>query len=334
MRLVFLLIFSLFVQLLTGCENKTFTPIPKQMKALISINIKDGSVTFFDLQKEKVFTQWNLDQPIKGGVLLENRNALLLYGNELDRAYVYDLATGKIENEWKTGKGIVSALVSNNRKHVFLADQQQKAIRIFQTDGKEVGKIKVGSQPLSLLQNETGTRLYVIDFHDAKVDVIDVFKRQVIDTFSVPKFAFGGLLREHEQELWVGGHGGGSTVETKIHVYSLQTGKLVKTIAAPYMPVSFVETKQGIFGLSHGSNTIRKWNKAGKEEASLTVGANPFTMIGTNRYLYVASYDSDEIDVVDERTFHIVHQYKTGKGPFQLMIRGGDEGGKENRVSR
>ncbi|QPA32749.1 YncE family protein [Thermaerobacillus caldiproteolyticus] len=333
MRLVCALIVS-FCVLLAGCESETLPSISRQIETLISVNVKDGSVTFFDLYKGTTVAQWNLKQPVKGGALFPDGNTLLLYGDELDRVYAYDVVTGKLKNEWKTGKGIVSALVSNDGNRIFLADGRRKAIRMFQMNGKESGEIKVGSQPLTLLQNRTGTRLYVIDFYDEKAYVIDVDKRQVMDTFSVPKFAFGGLLREHEQELWVGGHGSGSTVETKIHVYSLKTGKLLKLIDAPDMPVSFVETNEGVFGLSHGSNMVRKWSKSGQQEASLTVGANPFTMIGANGRLYVASYDSDEIYVIDERTLRIVARWKTGKGPFQLLIRGEDVLGKENSVNR
>ncbi|ANB60746.1 NHL repeat-containing protein [Anoxybacteroides amylolyticum] len=306
--------------LIAGCQHQAFPPIARHMETLISVNIKDGTVTFFDLTLEKKYAQWEIHEPVKGGVLLKHGQELLLYGNELEQAYVYDLATGKRKSEWNTGKGIVSALASSDGKHVFLADEQQKKLRIFTVGGKEEAAIQVGRKPLTLLQTKDGTQLYVIDFHDAKADVIDVPKRRMIATFSVPKSALGGLVRE--QELWVGGHGGGSTVETNIHVYSLN-GKLKKTIAAPTMPISFVETDNGIFTLSHGSNTVRKWDKKGTKAVSLTVGVNPFTMIGGKKYLYIASYDGDVVDVVDQQTLRPVRQYKTGKGPFQLLIREG-----------
>lgn len=308
--------------LLVGCQHQAFPPIPRQMETLISINIKDGSVTFFDLTREKKYAQWEIREPVRGGVLLEQGQELLLYGNELEQVYVYDLATGKRKSEWNTGKGIVSALVSADGKHVFFADGQQQTLRIFNTEGKEEAAIRVGRKPLTLLQTKDGAHVYVIDFHDGKIDAIDVPKRRIIATFSVPKSALGGLVREDAQELWVGGHGSGSTVETNIHVYSFD-GKIKKTIAAPDMPISFVETDNGIFVLSHGSNTVRKWDKRGTKAVSLTVGVNPFTMIGGNKYLYIASYDGDVIDVVDQQSLRPVRQYKTGKGPFQLLIREG-----------
>jgi YVTN family beta-propeller protein len=103
---------------------------------------------------------------------------------------------------------------------------------------------------------------------------------------------------------------------------------------APTMPVSFMETNEGTFALSHGSNTLRKWDHSGNLKASVTIGANPFTMIGANERLYVASYDSNEIYVVDQHTMKTIARWKTGKGPFQLLIRKEDIGGKENSVNR
>jgi YVTN family beta-propeller protein len=304
-----------------GCERETFPAVPKRLEVLISVNVNDESVTFFDLQTGRKVAEWNLQKPIKGAVLLRDDRTLLLYGNELDRVYLYDMRTGEAKREWKTGKGIVGALVSNKGNTVFLADERQKALRVFDENGKEKAKIEVGDKPLTLLQNKASTTIYVIDFHNAKAYVIDVGKRRIIRKFSVPKFAFGGLLRERQQELWIGGHGSGSTVETNIRIYSIKTGALIKVMKAPTMPVGFVETNEGIFALSHGSNTVRKWNDSENLQASVTVGANPFTMIAANERLYIASYDSDEIYVVDQRTMKTIARWKTGKGPFQLLIR-------------
>jgi YVTN family beta-propeller protein len=334
MRAICVLLAVLGILFIHGCEQETLPAVPKQMEVLISVNVNDESVTFFDIQTGRKVAEWKLRKRIKGAVLLPDDRTMLLYGNEMDRVYLYDMRTGEEKSEWKTGKGIVGALVSNKGNKVFLADERQKALRIFDLKGKEKAKIEVGNKPLTLLQNKAGTTIYVIDFHNTKAYAVDVGKQRVIRTFSVPKFAFGGLLRDGRQELWIGGHGSGSTVETNIRIYSIKTGALIKLMKAPSMPVSFVETNEGIFALSHGSNILRKWDDSGNLKASVTIGANPFIMIGANERLYIASYDSNEIYVVDQRTMKIIAQWKTGKGPFQLLIRKGNDGGKENGLNR
>jgi YVTN family beta-propeller protein len=334
MRAICVLLAVLGMLFIHGCEQETLPAVPKRMEVLISVNVNEESVTFFDIQTGRKAAEWKMQKPIKGAVLLQDNRTLLLYGNELDRVYLYDMRTGKEKSEWKTGKGIVGALVSNKGNTVFLADERQKALRAFDGNGKEKAKIKVGNKPLTLLQNKAGTTICVIDFHNTKAYVVDVDKRRVIRTFSVPKFAFGGLLRERQQELWIGGHGSGSTVETNIRIYSIKTGALIKMMKAPSMPVSFVETNKGIFALSHGSNMVRKWDDSGNLETSVTVGANPFAMAAANERLYIASYDSNEIYVVDQRTMKIIARWKTGKGPFQLLIGEGNDGGEENGLNR
>jgi YVTN family beta-propeller protein len=334
MRAICILLTLLGMFFVHGCEQETFPAVPDRLEVLISVNVNDESVTFFDLQTGRKVAEWKMKQPIKGAALLRDGRTLLLYGSDLDRVYSYDMRTGKAKSEWKTGKGIVGALVSNKGNTVFLADERQKSLRIFDGDGKEKAKIEVGNKPLTLLQNKAGTTIYVIDFRNTKAYVVDVDKRRVIREFSVPKFAFGGLLRERQQELWIGGHGSGNTVETNIRIYSIKTGALIKVIKAPTMPVSFVETNEGMFALSHGSNMVRKWDDSGNLKASVTVGANPFAMTAANERLYVASYDSNEIYVVDQHMMKIIARWKTGKGPFQLLIRKEDGGGKENGANR
>ncbi|HZG60069.1 MAG TPA: hypothetical protein VEY68_06300 [Anoxybacillus sp.] len=319
----YVLLMMIGLGILAGCHTKTFTPIPLEMKTLISVNIKDGSLTFFDLENNKVFTEWKMEQPIKGASLLPGGKTLLLYGNELETVQLYNLAEGTLEREWKTGKGIVNAIVSNDGKHLFFADQHKNAVRIFSTRGKELGTVEVGKKPLTLLQNNSGTKIYAVHFTEPFLSVIDVQKKQVIEKINIPKASAGGLIREEQKQLWIGGHGSGEEIQSNIHVYSLETGKLLERIHAPKMPIYFIETKHGIFALSHGTSMIRKYNEHLQETGSLQVGSNPFAMAAGEQELYIASYDSNEIYKVDQQHLKIIDKFSSGNGPFQLIIREG-----------
>jgi hypothetical protein len=334
MKKYFLLTIFLCLCLLSGCNMKSFTPIPKEKEILISVNIKEGSLTFFDLKNKKRFTEWKLNQPVKGAVLFPDRNKLLVYGNDLEVAYVYNLAEGKVEQEWKIGKGIVNAVFTNDFKHLVLVDQNRQSIRLFTMKGKEIGEVEVGKKPLTILQNERGNLLYVMNFNEEFINVVDIQRRETIDRISIPKSSTGGLIREAQNELWVGGHGSGEHVQSDVHIYSLKTGELIEIVPAPEMPIHFVETDQGVFVLSHGSNTIRKYDLQKREIASLIVGSNPFSMIAHGDKLYIASYDSNEIYQVDQERLQVLGKFQTGKGPFQLIYREGDLDGKEKSTHR
>ncbi|MBB6284192.1 YncE family protein [Geobacillus subterraneus] len=309
--------------MLSGCAKTSFPPIADSLSVVISLDVKAETVTFLNAKNGGKIARWNIDQPFQGGVLSPDGRTLFLYGRDLDGVYRYDLATGKPLAEWKTGSGIVSAVPSPDGRMWFFGDSTHHAVLVVDRDGNKIDRLSVGRSPMTLLVNRAGTRLYVIDFQDERAWIIDVDRRRVIRSFAVPKFALGGVVRERQGELWVGGHGSGSRVETNIHVYSLQDGRLLRTIAAPVMPVDFVETDRGVFVLSHGSNTVYQVLPSGKRLGSVSVGANPFAMEAAGGRLYIASYDSDEIIVVDEVTLRPLARWKTGDGPLQLLIREG-----------
>ncbi|KAF0994580.1 YncE family protein [Geobacillus sp. TFV-3] len=309
--------------LLSGCVKTSFPPIADSLSVIISLDVKAETVTFLNANNGEKVARWHINEPFQGGALSPDGRTLLLYGRELDRVYRYDLATGKPLSEWKTGSGIVSAAPSPDGRTWFFGDSEHHAVLVVDKEGKEIARLSVGRSPMTLLVNRHGMRLYAIDFQDGRAFVIDVERRRVLHSFAVPKLALGGLVRERQGELWVGGHGSGNKVEKNIHVYSLQDGRLLRTIAAPVMPVDFVETRRGVFVLSHGSNTVYQFSKEGKQLASASVGANPFAMEAASGRLYIASYDSDEIIVVDEATMRPLARWKTGDGPLQLLIREG-----------
>ncbi|ODA17812.1 hypothetical protein A5N86_08130 [Geobacillus thermoleovorans] len=309
--------------MLSGCANPPFPPVVDSLSVVISLDVKAETVTFLNAKNGSKIARWNINEPFQGGALSSDGRTLLLYGRDLDRVYRYDLATGKLLGEWKIGSGIVSAAPSPDGRTWFFGDSTHHAVRVVSRDGKEIARLSVGRSPMTLLVNRQGTELYAIDFQDGRAFVIDASRLRVIRSFSVPKMALGGLMRERQGELWVGGHGSGNKVEKNVHVYSLQDGRLLRTAAAPVMPVDFVETGRGVFVLSHGSNTIYQFSKEGKQLASASVGANPFAMEAAGSRLYIASYDSDEIIVVDEATLRPLARWKAGDGPLQLFIREG-----------
>lgn len=309
--------------LLSGCVHPSFPPVAASRSVVISLDVKAGTVTFLNAKNGSKIARWNINEPFQGGALSPDGRTLLLYGRELDGVYRYDLATGKPLSEWKTGSSIVSAAPSPDGRTWFFGDSEHHAVRVVSRGGKEIARLLVGRSPMTLLVNRDGTRLYAIDFQDERASIIDVDRRRVIRSFAVPKFALGGVVREQEGELWVGGHGSGNKVEENIHVYSLQDGRLLRTMAAPVMPVGFAETNRGVFVLSHGSNTVYQFSPSGRRLGSVSVGANPFAIEAAGDRLYIASYDSDEIIVVDEATLRPLARWKTGDGPLQLFIREG-----------
>lgn len=296
----------------------TFTKIEEKQPFIASVNIKDTSVTFVNEQYEKL-AHWDLDIPFTGGLLLEDRDSLLLYGKDMDSIEVFSLSKGKQKDSWKVGKGIVNMKLLQDGKGIAAVNQSLNTVSFYNVKGQLEDQVKVGKSPLTIV--EGNHQLYVINFNDTKLSVINLETRQVEKEFPINHFSTGALIREDEHEIWIGGHGEGSETEEHVHIYSTENGELKRQINTPVMPVNFTENNKGIFILSHGSNAVYKLDQNYHMVKSTTVGVNPFEMTTFNDDLIIAGYDSDELYVLDSNGEKIKKTIEVGKGPFQMISR-------------
>lgn len=165
-----------FLFLLVGCQGSTYTPIAKDKSVMITTNIKEGSISFVDKQTKKLITTWELNEPMAGVALLPNGEDILVYGKQLEYMYVYSLAEGRQVDKYKTGKGIVNVIVSEDKKQLFAADQTAQKVRFFTIKGKETGSVSTGKGPITMV--EYHNQLSVLNFYDTKLTTIDTKKKK------------------------------------------------------------------------------------------------------------------------------------------------------------
>lgn len=311
------------ILILTSCSEEHYPRIKYQKDLAMTVNIKDMTISFINLEKGEKLEEWELEKPYIGGLILPDGDRLLLYGKQLDTIDIYSLEKGKKITSWKTGQGIVSGRVLANQKELVFADQSLNAIRFFSLDGKELETVKTDNGPLTILEDNVEETLYIISYKSRSMSVFDTRNKKKLYSFPIHAEATGGLLRQKEGEIWIGGHGEGTEIETDIHVYDASSGSLLRTIPAPVMPINFSEKNDFVYVLSHGSNTLYKLNGTGREMTSKKVGANPFEMKMQNDKIIIAGYDSNDVHLLNDETLEIESTIPVGKGPFQLILREG-----------
>lgn len=313
-----LLFFIISVLLLSSCSEKMYPSINEDISIAATVNIKDNTMSFIDIENQKLIEEWKLKKPYKGALMLPDADSILLYGKEIETIDLYSLKTGSFIRSWKTGEGIVNGRVLDNGE-VALVDQKQNAIRFFNVSGKEKDYVATEQNPLTIFEARKSEKLYVLSYNKEKLTVIDLNSKEKLAGFPIHSSASGAWI--NDSEIWIGGHGKGAEIEEYIHVYDLATGALKKKIRAPFMPIKFLGIDDQIFVLSHGSNNLYKLDKDGKEIGSITVGSNPFEMAFTGEYLLVAGYDSNDIHFIDPNRLEIRKTIPVGSGPFQIVLR-------------
>lgn len=308
--------------ILVSC-SETHSSIPEDHSLAITVNIKDMTISFVDVDSGEKMEEWQMDKPYKGGLMLPDGDTLLLYGQHIDTVDFFSLKKGQKIDSWITGKGIISGWLLKNEKEIVFADQESNTVRFFTNNGKETGSIAVDNSPFSLIERESKGSLFVISFASETLLEIDLKKKEKIARFPIHASATGVLLKESKggDEIWIGGHGSGLNIEKDIHVYDADSGELLRKILAPLMPVDLTSKDDSIYALSHGSNTLYKISKEGLVNQSVQVGANPFTIAVFEDLLIVAGYDSNDIHLIDSDSLEIEKTVEVGQGPFQIILR-------------
>lgn len=304
---------------LAACSNEEYSSIDVGLNVAITVNIKDATISFIDIDKKEKIAQWETEKPYIGGLILPDGDSFLLYGKQIEQVDIYSLKKGKKIASWDTGKGIVSGKVLENGKEIVFADQSMNAVRFFSMEGEEIATVKTESGPLTLLEDEGS--LFIISYTSGTMTLLDTLTKKRVHTFPIHPSATGALLKKNQNEIWIGGHGEGEELEKDIHVYNSLSGKLIRTISAPVMPINFSQTDDYVYVLSHGSNMLYQLDKTGAVVNSTKIGANPFGIETLKDYVIVAGYDSNDLHLLHYETLHIMKSIRVGKGPFQLIVR-------------
>ncbi|MGM7636228.1 YncE family protein [Bacillus sp. Hm123] len=317
MKIRLFLFVMAWIGLISGCSHPSY-PAIKEENYLLTLNLRDSSLTFIDQKGERI-ADWVLEDLYTGGALFPNDDRLLLYGTQLDRAAIFSLSEGKMLDEWKVREGTTGALYLKDSKEVVLANKKDRSLHFYNEKGKETAIVKTGKYPMSLAEHQG--MLYVINYQDTILSEVDLKKKKVVREFTIPSSSTGLMIEPNQRELWIGGHGHGKEPQSQVQVYSLDTGQKIEKINTPIMPVNFASDGNYHYVVSHGSNMIYMLNDKKEIKAKLKVGANPFTIEPFANEIVIAGYDSDELYFLEKGSLKLVKKVKTGKGPFMMFVK-------------
>lgn len=300
---------------LTGCSNDHFDAVDPHQSFIASVNILEPSLVFYDSTAKEI-ANWPLEKPYTGAILVDY-DAVLLFGHQLDEADLYELSSGKLIKKIETGIGVTNAYYDEQSKIIFMTNSKTNELSSYTIKGKLQQKLKLGNYPMSMIAQDGN--LYVINYKDTLLSVVSIESLQQIDEWEIPKSSHGLLISGEANEIWLGGHGEGSRPNDRVRVYNLTTGQLKSEIITPLMPVGFSQNEEEVAIVSHGTNQIYGANLNGEVVWQQEIGANPFAVAHYKEQLVVAGYDDQYLYFLKDQ--QIQHQVKTGKGPFQLLVR-------------
>lgn len=305
-------LFLLFV--LVGCSNEKFEAIEPTDSFVATVNILQPSLQFFNEQGE-LFREWTLEEAYSGATLVQD-DFVLLYGNQLKEAHVYELSSGRLIRSIETPLGTTNGYFDEYSAQIFLTNSETNTLYAFKPNGEAAGTIQMRNYPMSMIAN--GDRLYVVNYKDTLLSIVDTKTLQVVDEWSIESSSHGLWIDTKKEQLWIGGHGAGTKANDRVTMFDLTSGQRVNEVTAPMMPVAIAGNEQQQAIVSHGSNMLY----IVENETIVTeqkIAANPFAVTYFNEQIVVAGYDDATLYFIEQG--QTVKEAPTNKGPFQLLTR-------------
>lgn len=314
----------LLLCIFSSCQFKRLNGIKDNEDVIISVNKKVGSLTFLEKTNLHKITDWDLKRDVSGAALLRNGKEIAVYHQADSNVDIYQIATGRKIDSWNVGEGISNIISLKDHKTIAITNDKTNIVTFVKNNGKIIKKVKVGKNPISMIEDDHNNRLYVSSFNEKEIVGINLTNYSIDQTIKVPLTSMGLILNQDDTLLYVGGHGNGENENEFVKIYSTQTGKYIKSLHTPLMPISFFQNMDGIFTIAHGANLIYKLNPHEIEQKDYTeIGSNPYSATGTNHQAYAASYDLNKIYRINTTTMKVEKEASVGRGPFQLILREG-----------
>ena len=231
---------------------------------------------------------WQLDASYTGFTLVSD-DLLLLYGFTLKEAVLIELSTGKQLATLDVQEGTTFAYAYE--ENIYIANGKENTVSLFNKKGELLAQAATGNYPMSMIAHDGN--LYVVNFKD---EILSVFSLDLTEKtkWDIPNSSHGLLVNGNE--LWLGGHGAGSSPNRVIKRYNMETGELLGEIEAPMMPINMTKAANGhIFAVSHGSSTVYEISEKGEVLASFKAGANPFAIATFGDSIVLAGYDDHQL---------------------------------------
>jgi YVTN family beta-propeller protein len=133
--------------------------------------------------------KWPVNIGVAGLTVDDKHHKLYVVTKESNSLYVADLLTHKVTGQFQLGAEGYTCILSPDNNTLYVSCWGCSKIELFDTQKQQFsGSISVGSNPNDLCLTTNGSYLYVANSNDNSVSVIDVKKREVIETLNAALF--------------------------------------------------------------------------------------------------------------------------------------------------
>ena len=294
-----------------GSSGIAYDPVNKRMYVT---NSGDDTVSVIDTTTNKVIDT-NPNTPQIDPIMVGGGPAGIAYDPTNERMYV--------ENR--------------NDKSISVIDTTTNKVIDTNPNTPQIDPIMVGGEPEDIVYDPVNKRIYVANFDDNTVSVIDTTTNKVIDTnpntpavtdpITVGDAPTGIAYDPVHKMIYVSNHGDDLGNDT-VSVIDTTTNKVVGSIRVGDEPLDIAyddPVNKRMYVTNSGDNTVSVIDTTtNKVVGSVRVGDEPLDIAydPVNKRMYVTNSGDDTVSVIDTTTNKVVGSFTfgvgVGVGPFDI----------------
>jgi YVTN family beta-propeller protein len=188
----------------------------------------------------------------------------------------------------------------------------------------EVKRIAVGVRPHSVAVSPDGSRLYVTNFGDNSVSVVDPYREKVVATHPVGEAPYGVAVSPDGTDLYVAATGPGTVTQCSISGDDLvHDGSILSADDHSKRPYGMAVSPDGhVYVTLALSDTVLMTDRFLKDPTSIPDVDFPVGVVVSkdNARLYATNFFSKSVSVIDASGKAVVAEIPVGNEPYGVAM--------------
>jgi YVTN family beta-propeller protein len=218
----------------------------------VAVSAYDKQIVVIDFTKDEIVRQKDFDSPLGGIVTSKDGKAIFVIAIDAKKVWKLNAQTFKIMDTYDTGNSPDGIGLSADESNIYVTNTEDGTISIINAQTKKIKLLNTGGKPELVHSNHDRGLLFISNFLENKMHVIDSNKGEIIHELTGFDGTEEGVLSQNEDKLYVVNFN-----ISKVFVYKMEGfEKLEKEYSTGNQPIGIIPLVNKLYVTNYGDNSV------------------------------------------------------------------------------
>lgn len=218
----------------------------------VAVSTYDRQVVIIDLTSDEIVRQHTFDSHLGGIATSKDGQTIFVIAVDAKKVLKLDAPSLKVLDTYDTGNGPDGIALSASGKTIFVTNTENGTISIIDITTKKERLLNTGGKPELIHSNHDKSRLFISNFVQNKIHVIDSEKGEIIGEIKGLNGPEEAVLSQNEDKLYVVNFN-----SSKVFAYKMETlEKLNEEYSTGNKPIGIIPLENKLYVTNYGDNSV------------------------------------------------------------------------------